>query len=331
MAVLSNAALNLADIATRLDPDGKVATIVELFTQQNPILQDMGWIEGNLPTGHRTTVRTGLPGVSLRALNSGVTPSKSTTAQIDEGCAIIEAFSEVDVDLVKLNGNEPQYRLSEGQAFIEAMNQQQAQLLFYGNANTNPLAFNGLAPRYNSLTGGTSQNIITGGGSGSDNTSVWLVVWGPNTVTGIYPKGSQAGLLHEDLGEQVIQTGTGLATGRLKAYVDRWQWKCGLVVRDWRYAVRLCNIDVSNLATEAGATDLIKGMVKMIHRVPALGMGRPVFYCSRTTREMLDIQAMNKASNQLTIDTVAGKPVTSLRGIPIQTCDQILETEATVA
>ena len=69
----------------------------------------------------------------------------------------------------------------------------------------------------------------------------------------------------------------------------------------------------------------------MIHRIPSLAMGRPVFYCSRTTREMLEIQALNKASNQLTIDNVAGKPVAMLRGIPIKTCDQILETEATVA
>ncbi len=35
--------------------------------------------------------------------------------------------------------------------------------------------------------------MIKGGGSGDDNTSVWLVVWGPNTIHGIYPKGSMPG------------------------------------------------------------------------------------------------------------------------------------------
>ena len=331
MAVFSSNVATLADHAKRLDPDGRTPKIVELLAQQNSILEDMMWKEGNLPTGHRTTVRTGLPTITARRLNEGVASSKSTTAQLDEQCAMLEAVSEVDVDLVKLNGNDAGFRLSEAQAFIEAMNQTMAGYLFYGNAATSPEVFTGLAPRYNSLSGNIGQNVLNGGGAGSDNTSIWLVVWGENTVCGIYPKGSKAGLTHEDLGEQLIQTGVGVGTGRMKAFVDRWQWKCGLAVRDWRYAVRIANIDVSNLVTESGAADLTKLMIKAVHRIPAFGMGRAVFYCNRTVREMLDIQALSKASQQLTIDNFDGKPITKFRGVPIQTCDQILETEAVVA
>jgi hypothetical protein len=331
MAILSSNVATLSDIAKRIDPDGKIQAIVELLKQNNAILDGMLWREGNLPTGHRTTVRTGLPTVTARRLNEGVLPSKSTTAQIDEQCAMLEAISEVDVDLVKLNGNDSGFRLSEAGAFVEAMNQSMAQYLFYGNAAITPEIFTGLAPRYNALSGNISQNILTAGGSGSDNTSIWLVVWGENTIHGIYPKGSKAGLTHEDLGEQLIQTGTGIGTGRMKAFVDRWQWKCGLAVRDWRYAVRIANIDVSNLVGESSAADLTKLMIKAIHRIPALGSGRAVFYCNRTVREMLDIQALSKAGGQLTIDNFDGKPVTKFRGIPIETVDQILETEAAIA
>ena len=333
MATLASNVATLADHAKRLDPDGKVPAIVELLQQNNAILNDMMWKEGNLATGHRTTVRTGLPTVSARRLNEGVIPSKSSTAQIDEQCAMFEAVSEVDADLVKLNGNDAGFRLSEASAFIEAMNQTMAQTLFYGNANTQSELFTGFAPRYASLSGSNSQNIINGGAlsGAADCTSVWLVAWGENTITGIYPKGSKAGLIHEDLGEQLIQTGTGIGTGRMKAFVDRWQWKCGLAVRDWRYAVRIANIDIGNLVSESGAADLIKLMIKAIHRLPNLASGRPVFYCNRTVREMLDIQALNKASYQLNIDNVDGKPVTKFRGIRIETCDQILETESVIA
>lgn len=332
MAVLSATVASLTDLATRLDPDGKIAGIVELLTQQNPILEDMDWMEGNLPTGHRTTQRTGLPAVQLRAINEGVSPSKSTTAQIDEGVAMIEGYSEVDVDLASIGGNVPAFRLSEDTAFMEAMNQQLGQLVFYGNASTNPKAINGLATRYNSIAGSAyGQNILNGGGSGSVNSSVWLVVWGPQTVSGMFPRGSFAGLKHDDLGIQTIQTAVGAGTGRLQAYTSHWQWKCGLVVKDWRYAVRLCNVDITKLVTEAGATDLIKNMIKMINRIPSMGLGRPVFYVSRTVREMLDIQALNKASSQLTLETIDGKRQTAFQGIPIRTCDQILETEGTVA
>src|SRR5574343_52982 len=120
MAALSTGALTLADWAKRLDPDGKVPMIVELLEQTNDILTDMRWIEGNLPTGHRTTVRTGLPAVAWRLLNQGITPSKSTTAQIDEQCGMLEEWSEVDKHLALLNGNTAAFRLSEGLAFIEA-------------------------------------------------------------------------------------------------------------------------------------------------------------------------------------------------------------------
>ena len=331
MAILAQNVATLSDVAKRLDPDGRIPLIAELLKQNNPILDDMLWREGNLPTGHRTTVRTGLPTITARRLNEGVIPSKSTTAQIDEQCAMLEAMSEVDVDLVKLNGNDSGFRLSEAAAFVEAMNQSMAQYLFYGNAATNPEVFTGFAPRYNTRSGIISQNVLSAGGAGSDNTSVWLVVWGENTVHGIYPKGSKGGLVHEDLGEQVVQTGTGIGTGRMKAYLDRWQWKCGLAVRDWRYTVRIANVDVSNLVSESGAADLTKLMIKAIHRLPSMGMGRPVFYCNRTVREMLDIQALSKASQQITIDNFDGKPITKFRGVPIQTCDQILETEAVVA
>ena len=35
---------------------------------------------------------------------------------------------------------------------------------------------------------------------------------------------------------------------RMRALQERWQWKAGIALKDWRYVVRICNIDVSNLA-----------------------------------------------------------------------------------
>lgn len=330
MAVIGNAVLTLIDIAKRLDPNGMTADIVNLLVQSNPILDDMLWKEGNLPTGNRTTVATGLPTVVARRLNDGVAPSKGTTAQFDDGCAMIEGYSEVDVDVLKLNGNSAVTRAEESMLFMEAMNQTMAQYLFYGNAAINPERFNGFATRYPSLTVGEQrQNVLTGAGVGSDMASMWLVGWG-SKVYGIFPKGDKAGLIHEDLGEQLVQTGTGAGAGRFKAHVDRWQWKCGLVVKDWRFVVRAANIDISNLVAESSAADLVKLMVKMWHRIPMIDACKPVYYVSRSVREMLDIQALNKASSQITVDTIDGKLITRFRGIPIRTVDQLLETETNI-
>lgn len=330
MATLASNVLTLHDWAKRLDPDGGTADIVEMLEQTNEILKDMLWVEGNLPTGTRTTVRTSLPTPTWRRLNEGVTPSKSGSAQVDEQSGMLEAYSEIDKDLCELNGNSAAFRLSEADAFLEAMNQEMAGTVFYGNSGLAVEEFNGLAPRYASSTGVTGQNVIKAGGAGADNTSIWLIVYGGRTVHGVFPKGSKAGIMHEDLGLVTVETANGIGGGRMRAYRDHWQWKAGLVVRDWRYAVRICNIDVSNLTTESSAADLIKVMIRAIHRIPHIGKGTPVFYANRTVLQMLDIQAQQKSNLYLTVGNEEGNRKVSLRGIPIRLCDQILETEALV-
>lgn len=330
MGLLNANALTLADWAKRLDPEGKTSQIVELLSQTNEVLTDMLFMEGNLPTGHRTTVRTGLPSVAWRLLNQGVQPSKSTTAQIDEACGMLEAWSEVDVELANLNGNVGAFRLSEAQAFIEAMNQEMASTLFYGNSGTAPEEFTGLSARYSSTSAGNGQNIVLGGAAGgqTDCMSIWLVCWGPQTVHGIFPKGSMAGLQHKDHGEQTIETSAGIAGTRMRAYQDQWIWKTGIALRDWRYAVRIPNIDVSD-----NNADLIDLMIKAIHRVPSLQMGKCAFYMNRTAFQRLDLLRKSDVTSGggLSYENVDGKVVQSFRNIPIRKCDALLESETAIS
>jgi hypothetical protein len=334
MPVLSTGALTLVDWAKRKDPDGKVAAIVELLAQSNEILDNMLFLEGNLPTGHMTTVRTGLPAVFWRLINAGVPPSKSTTAQVTEQAGNLEAWSEVDCDLAKLNGNTKAFRASEGMAFLEAMNQEAASTIIYGNAGLAPEEFTGLTPRYSAITGAANaDNVISGGGAGPDNTSIWLVGWGDQTVAGIFPKGSKAGLSHEDFGEETVEVTAGVGGTRMRAYRERWKWQLGLSVRDWRYAVRICNIDVSNLVAGTSAADLPNLLIKALYRIPNLKACRPAFYMNRTCMQMLDIQRRDDviSGGQLSYDVVDGRRIPKFRGIPIGIVDAILENEATVA
>jgi hypothetical protein len=339
MATLSSTALTLADWAKRIDPEGRVPVVAELLSQSNEILEDCMFKEGNLPTGERVVIRTGLPTVYWRALNQGIPNSKSTTAQVDEACGILEARSEVDKDLAMLNGNTAQFRLSEDTAFLEAMNQTQATTLFYGNPGTDPKQFLGLAARYSSLSGGNAQNILSAGGSGSDNTSIYLVVWGDNTVYCPFPKGSKAGLIHEDLGEQTVYNADGT---RMQAYATRYQWKNGLVVKDWRYVVRICNIDVSDLIAQTGtqaanvSTAIIKLMARALYRIPNMSMGRAAFYMNRTVHSGLALAALDKSQYVLKIEqglTQFGQPNSwlSFLGVPLRRVDAILNTEAVVS
>ena len=340
MATLATTNLTLADWAKRTDPDGRVPVVAELLSQTNEILDDAVFKEGNLPTGERVVIRTGLPTVYWRALNQGIPSTKSTTAQVDEACGMLEARSEVDKDLAMLNGNTAQFRLSEDTAFLEAMNQTQAQTMFYGNPATEPKSFLGLATRYSTFSGGgNAQNVITAGGAdATSNASVYLVCWGDNTVYCPFPKGSKAGLIHEDLGEQTVYD----SSNRMQAYATRYQWKNGLVVKDWRYVVRICNIKVSDLLagtttqTTAVGTNLIKLMARSIYRIPNMAMGRCAFYMNRTVHSGLAVQAMDRSQAVLKVNeglTQFGQPHSwlSFLGVPCRKVDALLNTEAVVS
>jgi hypothetical protein len=211
------------------------------------------------------------------------------------------------------------------------MNQEMQGTVIYGNAGTAPEEFTGLSPRYSAISGASNgDNVISAGGASTDNYSIWLVVWGENTAFGVFPKGSKAGIIHENLGLQTVTVTQGVGGKMLRAYQDRFQWKAGLVVKDWRYIVRICNIDVSNLVAQSSAADLTDYMTKAVYRVPNLRAGRPAFYMNRTCVEMLDIQRRSDVSTGggITYDNVDGKRVMSFRGVPIRIVDQLV-TETT--
>lgn len=331
MATLGTTASTLADVASRTDADGKISTVVELLNETNEVLDDMMWVEGNLPTGHKTTVRSGLPSATWRKLNYGVQPSKSTTVPVTDSCGMLEAYAEVDKALADLNGNTGEFRLSEDRAFIEAMNQEMQEVLFYGDTSADPEKFMGLAPRYSSTSAANGENIILAdsGASGSDQTSIWLIVWGANTVHGIYPKGSMAGLNHRDLGEDTLEDAAG---GKYQGYRTHYKWDCGLTVRDWRYVVRIANVDTSALTKDAASgADLVDAMVQAIEIPRNLGLGKACFYCNQTVKSYLRRQIMNANNVRLSMDEVAGKKVMTFDGIPVKRTDAILNTEAVVS
>ncbi|THF64318.1 major capsid protein [Pseudothauera rhizosphaerae] len=330
MSTLATANPTLLDVAKRTDPDGKIATIVEILNEENAILEDATFVEGNLPTGHRTTVRTGLPEPTWRKLYGGVQPTKSSTRQVTDSCGMLEAYAEVDKALADLNGNTAAFRLSEDRAHIEGISQELATTTFYGNEGTKPEAFTGLAPRYNSLSAENADNIINAGGQGDDNTSIWLAVWGESTGHFIYPKGSKAGLQMSDKGQVTIENVDGNG-GRMEGYRTHYRQDAGLVIRDWRYFGRIANIDVGDLDTLANTKSLITWMIQLSERIPSLGKGRAVWYVNRTIREKLRLGILEKVASNLSWETVAGKRVMTFDDIPVRRCDAIINTEALVA
>lgn len=338
MGTLLNSNLTLLDWARRVDPNGKIATVAEVLNKYNEILDDMVWKEGNLPTGHKTTLRGSVPAGTWRLLNQGIVPQKSTTKQITETCGMLENYSEVDKDLAMLNGNSDDFRFSEDLAIIEGLNQSLAKAIIYGDTSINPEQFVGLAPRYYGLsTAVTSANVIDGKGTtAANNSSVWLIGWSDDTVHGIFPNGSKAGLQVQDLGEQTIYDA---ALGRYQALRTHFQFKAGICVRDWRYVVRIANLDITNLETSSDTTDtsanLLKYMSQALDKFPPNGNVRPVFYMHQRVRAMLRVKMTRLSNTYLTLENLAGgsgitRPTLQFQGYPCRRVDAININEAPI-
>ena len=346
MATIGSLALTYADWAKRLEDGYRIASIIELLSQTNEILDDILVIEGNLPTGHKTTVRTGLPQATWRLLNSGVPTGKSTTAQITDTCGNLETYADIDKDIADLNGNTADFRLSEVRAFLEGMSQQVASTIWYGNQYVNPERFTGMAPRYSTVNAANSQtaaNVLDAGGTASTNTSMWITTWGSDTLHAIFPKGKITGLQHRDMGEWPNLDAAG---NKYQVYRDHFKWEIGLCLRDWRYTCRIANIDVTQL-TGVSAANLINLIVRGLYRLPTApsmatavqtsdspavraNMGRVTINCNRIVRTYLDLQAMNKTNVLLRLEEFDGKVITTFRGIMVRTSDALLNNEARV-
>lgn len=325
----------LGDLSKQLDPNHKIARAINMMSQMNAVMKRLPMMQGNLPVGHLASVLTGLPTAAWRKLNAGSQPSTDSHAQIQEGCGMCESWQQTDVKLAQISGNVGEYRLQKGRSHLESITQEAATTFFYGDKSS-PEKFLGLAPRFSALTGASnSKNVLSGGGSGSDNTSVWMMVLGFETLTGIYPQGSQGGVKHTDHNVQVIQNAGGVTGALMEAFVDHWAWDIGIALLDWRYVIRICNIDVSNLVAESSAADLLKLLIKAYHRLPQgfRSKGIPVICANPTVTQMLDIQVHNasKTAGPFGYMNWDGEEILAFRKIPILETDAITNTEGAVA
>ncbi len=169
------ASITLLDWSRRVGPDGSIDDIAELLSQCNEIFKDMLWRESNLPTGHKSTLRTSLPSGTWRAAYGGVGYTRSTTAQVTDTWGELVAYSQIDKTVADLNGQTASLRMSEDNAHLEGLSQQVASAIFYSNILTNPTQFMGFAPRYNTVTAATAANavnVLDGGGTGSSKSSI---------------------------------------------------------------------------------------------------------------------------------------------------------------
>jgi hypothetical protein len=344
MATIASGVPTLLDVVGEIAPDGSQFDTAEVLTQTNAVLEDMTWMAGNLLTGHRDSVRTVLPEPSFRKINQGVPYTKGASTQIEESCAMLEDFSKVDRELAILSGNVNAYRLKQAKPHQIGMAHKFARTLFYGNDNVDTESFTGLAPRYatlNKSTSNTANYVIDAGGTGSGLRSVWLIGWSHETITGLYPKNTIGGLHHEDATNASGSGADGMPAAAVlydnnglpfMGYQDHWVWRCGLLVKDYRYAVRIANIDLDTLNKnpDTAGADLSDLMVQALERIEMTAGVNLVFYAPRDISSFLRRQILSRKQAYLSWDEVAGKKVMMFGEAPVKRVDALNVEETQV-
>lgn len=327
----------LLDFANRSDSKGNVQDVVEILSQMSPVAK-AGYVETcNDGSRHLTTMRTSIPSPTWVQYYDRITPTKSTTRQVTDTTGRMENMSSIDARVVEKQKDANKFRLQEAMGILEGFAQEFESTFFYGNTGTSPLEFLGLAPRMSSLSAENARQIVDAGGTGSDNTSIFICTWGPRTGHLLVPEGKGSGVMREDKGKQR----DGNSSGVIYYYEEMFSQECGFSMVDWRYFVRVANIDVSNLTT-ASAADLVDLLITAYYRLPSrrattgFNMSgepvkiRPVIYCNATIKEYLDKQMLRQANGYLTRQEFMGEEVSSFRGFPILETDGIVNTETRV-
>ena len=336
----------ILDVASRLDREGNIPRVAEMLSQKLSLYKNLPFVKANERTGHMFVFRTSMPTGSWRQYNTGVASAKSTTAKSRVSVGMLEDYSVVDRALAEHTGNVEKFRRSEDVAFLEGMGQTIEQTILYGNTATNPAAFQGLSTFYNTINTANAQNaanVLNGGGVGSSNTSLWMLGLGTESIFGVYPEGSAAGLDFEDKSD--VRAAYDSVGNQYEAYTGWFRQQMGLCPKDWRYGARICNIDVTTAGLAGpNALDIFASLAELQFFFPSLTAEtstvtetddpegdpgiRPMIFWNRTLAHWAQIQAMRNRNVLLSPDEYAGVPVHKWRGIPAMVSDQILNTES---
>jgi len=338
MAAVGSALLTLADVAK--SKNRKIGGVAEVLVKHDPMLNDIPYYPMNEGTIHKEEIRSSLPAVYYRKANQPIPTSKSVSEERTFSSAHFESKSQIDkmvacrggLDRVAYN------RWNQAQGHIQAMAQEHATLMIYGS----PISSNQKSPGFFDIlstlatTEPTYRQIVDAGGTGSDNTSILLVVWGERSVFGVYPEGTTMGLKRDDMSAngslvQIYGLDVNNAAGTFWGYEEDFSIDHGLVVKDYRQIARVANIDVSDLVAGTGA-DVIDTMISAAYKIDSLENGTPVWYMNRTIEAHLHKQALTKvgAGAGLSFENFEGKRILTFLGIPIRRSDSILTSESAV-
>lgn len=353
----------LNDVLTTEKMGSAEYAVVKLLSQDNEILDDIVFKEGNMEQGHKTFIQGSLPKSYWTGLTRGVVASKSSYLEVTDSCGMMESISVTHDKLREYGDKSGNWRRTQDMDHAMSMTQEMARAVIAGDESINPKQFTGLRPRYDRNDGKNKRYILdalkingdidagdikmpNGGNlegkyknpddtnAVSDFTDIWLVNWGDG-VFGFYPKGMSGGLTvkaSQNASWETEENNDG-ETEHFEVWRTHFKWRMGLVVADYRNAVRIANVHKDLLRTNFDSSAINNGqdLPRLINfamrRMPSGMVGRPAIYLDQDTETNLDWQlSLSVAQSTLTMGEYGGRDrVKRLKGMPLRQVDVLSE------
>jgi hypothetical protein len=318
MATLAaNGYATMQDVMQQLHPDGSlVRDAVDFLSKEIPEFSDVPWFESNRATGHSISVETGaISTPTWMSLSGYAGTTKHSEATFEEACGWMADYSKVPVAVAELSGDVAGYRMKENRKKQRAFAHEFCRALFYENAITNPDRIHGLAPRFTGVAGTlTVDQVVKVGTISQPNIhSIWAIDWGPDSVYGVYRKGTRGGFQHEDRG-QITETNTTGASREV--LVDYYRMDCGIVVEDYRRMGRLM-WDSDDAAVATTAKNLYLGVGQLLDTLLSPS-SNVILYADKVSMAMLRAQVAANALDSFKTISWGGRSLPSLYDVPLQ-------------
>jgi hypothetical protein len=218
---------------------------------------------------------------------------------------------------------------------MKGMGLTQARTILYGNFQRDKAEFDGLFTRRNSLKyrmpDGSlidSPYVFDAGGTGSSLTSVYLVAFGQENLSMIYPRGSggSVGVSREDMTgpEGRLITDPRQAGKEYRVYTEFFKAQYGIVVKNPAALIRIANIPAS-MTGDAIVDKILEAGYSMVS-----GASTYCMYSNKDIMIKIDKAARDKGNVVYYAEDPWGRKITYVRDFRCRRMDVITNNEAQV-
>jgi hypothetical protein len=327
----------LQHLATVTKPDGALLDVFDNISEINDLMKVMQYFPTNEVSRNVTAQVTAYGTPSAVIANEGRTEIINTHEQIVDVPIRFHNIITPDEEVLKRASSPGQWRADRVREYAQSYGQAVASQIITGDASTDPgKAIDGLAKRLGSLPASATDvtdpffTVVAGGGSGADNTSIYIVGIGKNGLHGLYGMNGTAGFQFKMRPSQLVAASIG--SGNIPTTPIDVSWEIGLCSSNRRAIGRICNIDVSDLTDDASAgANLVNLLVHAINKTRVHEMGlTPVLLANENVISYFETQRINHGSNAGATGqmTDLGKVLTTFKGIPFLRMDSIPNNEA---